>query len=105
MQNNQKIIRLLLSAGAMILVIFIAITKERTENKNEPSTDVTSTVLTEFTQTTTYPETTTKIATVIVEYTAQNETEIVSEAPTDSSDWEIHEAADNEPDTGETIPE
>lgn len=107
MQNNQKMFKLMLSVVALMLVVVITLTTKNTGERDETTTDITSTFSTNVVETITdaTSETEAESINVIIQYSSQNETEIMSEAPTDSSDWEIHRPSNDEPDTGETIPE
>lgn len=102
MANNKKVIKLMLAAVAMVLVIVTMIAAKKDENKYQASTETVRETLTEVIEDTSDDENVTKERNDIQE---RIETLTDEVAVTDFSDWEIHKAADDEPDTGETIPE
>lgn len=100
MANNEKVIKLLFAAAAMILAIVVAVTIK--QGNGEKTTEPLQETSMEFMEDTSDQEET-EISEESI--TVPEEETTMEVAPTDSSDWEIHKAADDEPDTGETIPD
>lgn len=102
MANNEKVIKLLFAATAMILAIVVAVTIKQDKGNGEKPTETLQETSMEYMEGTSEQEET-EISYESI--TVPDEETTMEVAPTDFSDWEIHKASNDEPDTGETIPD
>lgn len=93
MLEDNKLIRMFIAGACMVVAIVISIgIGDKKETKHVNTTKQTTT------------ETKVEVEDQ-EEETTQATTEEMTEAPHDTSDWEIHESENNEPDTGAKIEE